>query len=265
MASDDDFFVLRRFGKLGARVVLRLQNEIAQLEDDLQAEDAFCMRQENPKLDNGTFALDPSERRKKIMEELTWRMERYQRFVLDHSNLKARAGASSRQIKNINTWLTNNVEPIHEREVKFLEKEGDLIPLVPRAKPPLRRFLDLFPPGWICCERKKLNQSHFNHPDNFESNTTVYAIESRIDKIVTAITISLGLGMLIGPLWLLQHVSAVQPNTRQRLIVITAFLIGFTIMMGIVTTARPFEVLAATAAYGAVLMVFMQLQGPYHG
>ena len=71
--------------------------------------------------------------------------------------------------------------------------------------------------------------------------------------------------MLIGPLWLLQHVSAVQPNTRQRLIVITAFLIGFTIMMGIVTTARPFEVLAATAAYGAVLMVFMQLQGPYHG
>ena len=81
MASDDDFFVLRRFGKLGARVVLRLQNEIAQLEDDLQAEDAFCMRQENPKLDNGTFALDPSERRKKIMEELTWRMERYRKCL----------------------------------------------------------------------------------------------------------------------------------------------------------------------------------------
>ena len=61
--------------------------------------------------------------------------------------------------------------------------------------------------------------------------------------------------MLVGPLWLLQHLSAQQA----RLAVITGFLILFTILLSILTVARPFEVLAATAAYAAVLMVFMQI------
>lgn len=65
----------------------------------------------------------------------------------------------------------------------------------------------------------------------------------------------LGVGMLVGPLWWLQH----QNGLKARLAVITGFLIVFTILLSILTVARPFEVLAATAAYGAVLMVFMQL------
>ena len=71
--------------------------------------------------------------------------------------------------------------------------------------------------------------------------------------------------MLIGPLWLLQHFStdSVQTNLSVRLVIITFFLIGFAVLLTIITVARPFETLAATAAYGAVLMVFMQLNsGP---
>ena len=64
--------------------------------------------------------------------------------------------------------------------------------------------------------------------------------------------------MLVGPLWWLQHISA-QNNTEYRLAVITGFLVLFTILLSILTVARPFEVLAATAAYAAVLMVFMQI------
>ena len=61
--------------------------------------------------------------------------------------------------------------------------------------------------------------------------------------------------MIVGPLWWLQHIEA----QKARLAVITGFLIVFTILLSILTVARPFEVLAATAAYGAVLMVFMQI------
>lgn len=68
----------------------------------------------------------------------------------------------------------------------------------------------------------------------------------------------LGVGMLVGPLWWLQHLSA-KDGLKARLAVITGFLIVFTILLSILTVARPFEVLAATAAYGAVLMVFMQI------
>ena len=85
--------------------------------------------------------------------------------------------------------------------------------------------------------------------------TTVYSKDSLVDRIVTFITMFLGLGMLIGPLWWLQNLS----ESKKRLEVITGFLFVFTVLLSILTVAKPFEVLAATAAYGALLMVFMQL------
>ena len=82
-----------------------------------------------------------------------------------------------------------------------------------------------------------------------------------MDKFVTCITIALGLAMLIGPLWLLQHFTTGQSNLHLRLVIITVFLVVFTLVLTIITVAKPFETLAASAAYGAVLMVFMQLNG----
>lgn len=164
----------------------------------------------------------------------------------------------------------------------FIEKEGDLIPLVQRLKPPLRRCsrcIDRFDvASWWQVNASKvddgrrdaitgsektdmvqLNQSHFNHPDNFQSTTTVYSEEGAIDNFVTCATILLGLAMLIAPLWLLRYVYAEGPDLTKRLGVITAFICGFTGVLSFVAVVKPFEVLAATAAYGAVLMVFIQI------
>ena len=74
----------------------------------------------------------------------------------------------------------------------------------------------------------------------------------------------LGLAMLIGPLWWLQHISQ-HDNPQYRLAVTTGFLVLFTFLLTLLTVAKPFEVLAATAAYGALLMVFMQLANPSGG
>ena len=67
-----------------------------------------------------------------------------ERFVLDHMRMKARPNASAFQIRNVNQWLKNANEPIEPAEVKFLEKDEDLIPVVVKEKPPLRRFIDRF-------------------------------------------------------------------------------------------------------------------------
>lgn len=76
MASDDDFFVLRRFGELSARVLLRLQNEIVMLEERLQRMDRDCVEMG---LDNGTFRNDPIWERRQLLDELTWRLEQYRK------------------------------------------------------------------------------------------------------------------------------------------------------------------------------------------
>lgn len=106
----------------------------------------------------------------------------------------------------------------------------------------------------------KRNKTLFSPTENFESTTTIYHNDSRIEKFVTCATIALGLAMLIAPLWLLQYFTAAGGSTRDRLLIITCFLIGFAVLVSILTISRPPEVLGATAAYGAVLMVFMQLQ-----
>ena len=76
MASDDDFFVLRRFGELSARVLLRLQNRIAMLEENLQRMDRDCVEKG---LNNGTFRYDPIWHRQQLLDELTSRLEQYRK------------------------------------------------------------------------------------------------------------------------------------------------------------------------------------------
>ena len=80
MASDDDFFVLRRFGKLGARVALLMQDRVAYLEEQLQEEDLLCSQAQKDEADSGTFRCDARPRRQEVLEEISWRLERYREW-----------------------------------------------------------------------------------------------------------------------------------------------------------------------------------------
>ena len=89
MASGDDFFVLRRFGSVSARVALYLQDQIALLEEQLHVEDENC--RQAPKLeerDCGTFRFDFS-RRGEILEALATCLERYRKHPVhgDRENI----------------------------------------------------------------------------------------------------------------------------------------------------------------------------------
>ena len=74
MASDDDFFVIRKFGEVAARVLLRMQDRIAQLEERLQEQDRKSVM---IGLHNGTFRNEKNLTRDEIMDELTWRLNEY--------------------------------------------------------------------------------------------------------------------------------------------------------------------------------------------
>lgn len=61
--------------------------------------------------------------------------------------------------------------------------------------------------------------------------------------------------MLLAPLWWLEYVN----QDEKKLGVMTGFICVFVGLMSLGTVNRPGEVVAATAAYAAVLMVFMQV------
>lgn len=100
MASDDDFFVIRRFSQLSARVVLFMQNRIVGLERIVQEEDAKCLKATGiPESENGSFDMDFSTRRQKAMDELVWRLEHYRESPVDSHCPSVLLTALNREIR----------------------------------------------------------------------------------------------------------------------------------------------------------------------
>jgi hypothetical protein len=74
-----------------------------------------------------------------------------------------------------------------------------------------------------------------------------------MEKVSTAVISVVGISMLIGPIWALAFIGPIE----WRLGVISGFIVIFFVVLA-VTISRLYEALAATAAYSAVLVVFLQ-------
>ena len=79
MASDHDFFVLRRFAETSVRVALLMQDQISELEEKLAQEDERCKLAREEHAHSGTFREEPRLMRKKLLEELMDKLERYRK------------------------------------------------------------------------------------------------------------------------------------------------------------------------------------------
>ncbi len=69
VSSDEDFFVLRRFGTLSARVLLDLQDQLARLEEKLEATEQQLRQRDIPDVHNGSFRRETQTERKEIISE----------------------------------------------------------------------------------------------------------------------------------------------------------------------------------------------------
>ena len=76
----------------------------------------------------------------------------------------------------------------------------------------------------------------------------------KMDAFTNVIIIMLGLAMLFAPMWWLNSVQ----SANSKLGIITGFTFLFTAVLVCSSVEQPFQILAGTAAYAAVLMVFMQ-------
>lgn len=71
VASEQAFFIVRRFGALNTRVILALQDEIVQLEQTLNAlDESFSRKEKDTSTNNGSFRYDPSVQRRELVQEI---------------------------------------------------------------------------------------------------------------------------------------------------------------------------------------------------
>lgn len=69
IASENDFFMLRRFASVSARIALSLQDQVVVLEERLNELDWNYSRKEEEDVNNGSFR-DDDEERGEVLEEL---------------------------------------------------------------------------------------------------------------------------------------------------------------------------------------------------
>ncbi|KAI1413602.1 hypothetical protein F5Y13DRAFT_160686 [Hypoxylon sp. FL1857] len=254
LASDDEFLVLRRFDNLSVRVALSLQDEISVLESELSAIDGEYSRRNAADVNNGTLRHDQQDRTE-LLNKIRQKLRHYNEFILQQTAMKKYQPTPSRIIKSIRNWHYNHdYHAIDEVEQKYLDDEKDLISVVPKDKMPVRRLIDHSRRLRTFSIWKQENQET---PD-YDAAYVSYYSDKRIDEFASGLIVAAGVIMLIAPLWILQALE----SPTYKLIVITLFVFVFLLTLSFAMATKPFEALGATAAYAAVLMVFLQFGGP---
>ena len=81
MASSNDAYLVRRFGSLGVRVTLMMQDSLTVLEDQLKEEDRKCRLDPNKQnADSGTFRHDSRSKRKKLIKRIARELREYRKY-----------------------------------------------------------------------------------------------------------------------------------------------------------------------------------------
>lgn len=77
IASDSDFFILRRFSTLNVRIALALQDDVSYLEEKLTALDEKYSKKSHDDVNNSTLRSDQKEDRKAIVWDITQKLSKY--------------------------------------------------------------------------------------------------------------------------------------------------------------------------------------------
>ncbi|KAK8085716.1 hypothetical protein PG997_006987, partial [Apiospora hydei] len=289
MASDQDFFAVRRFDRLHTRAILTLQAQLEECEERLDNLDqkyasprvkavgkrpsevievptgGFSQEQQarldekhgelsTPRDINNDTVRDDMPERKRLIEEYTLLLEKYDRLLLNYSQLRAQKAAPGWNVNNLRNWFINNRGAIMQNESTFPDHEAELLSLSSGSNTFARRYFQnhvLYPIG----KATKLftKTPRFMTPRDAK-NVHMFSDEST-ETFVTASLFFAAVLMLITPLWILQAIQSMQ----LKLGVITAFIVVFLGFLTYATTGRAFERLAATAGYCAVLVAFLQI------
>lgn len=148
-------------------------------------------------------------------------------------------------MNSLRNWFYNHEGAIYAKEQSYIDKD-DLFPLIPKERSPLRRLFETSSRFRLShfWKREKLAGTISDLPVHCHENIQLYS-DKKIDDFVTFTTVFTGLVMLIAPIWILAYTHPV----AAKLAIITAFILFFLALVSFGTNSKPFESLAATAAY----------------
>jgi len=179
--------------------------------------------------------------------------------VLRTRQMNSLTRATPRNYRSLDNWI-HHTAPLSSTEAEFIKKDLDFVALV--DPPELSGFdslvediLSLIP----CRLTRWLFISKRNRASTEDHLVRLYS-KQRIDTFVRLIVTLLAVGLLMAPVAVL---FSGRESGTMSIVVILIFTLFFSAALSIFTKAKRHEVFAATAAYLAVLVVFLGNFMPY--
>ncbi|KAF2204293.1 hypothetical protein GQ43DRAFT_388278 [Delitschia confertaspora ATCC 74209] len=265
LSSDPDLQVYRRFNRLTARNLLYLQAEILDLETRLKefdTEDLEVVSSEESewmevKLSSQCWevfrerAEDGCPREKERLDLILKVRERlgdYQDALIRQSHLLNLDNPSLRVRGAVTGWFDEKRPLVGNARNMFNGRaRHDMVSLrTPLDQDRLTTLLQTYL-GHVFKSRKKYK----DHPQDWEG--MYYFPEATVKHIVSFVSVLLAATLLVGAITSLYFVK--RPSTVIG--ILAAFTTLFAGSIGLLTNARKVDIYAATAAYAAVLVVFV--------
>ncbi|KAI3325131.1 hypothetical protein HD806DRAFT_492101 [Xylariaceae sp. AK1471] len=252
--ADKSTLIFNRFDGLAARSLLYMQEEIAELQAELEAFDAEDSRDAESKKAGRNWKefKKKSPRRIELVKEIRAQMKEYREALLAESHIAALPPPDKRTFKAFRGELFK-WDPESSRSLciiggrtKFLYDDiEELVALrTLEHQDKLSQFAEDYL-GLFFQDRSKNN--------TFETSYASYISGHSISTFVSYLSTFLAAILLVGAILLLYNVR--DPN--KKLGFLALFTVLFATSVGLLTNARRAEVYGATAAYAAVLVVFV--------
>ncbi|KAL4808222.1 hypothetical protein BDV18DRAFT_97266 [Aspergillus unguis] len=271
-ASAANFAHFRRFDHLNMHVILRIQDRIVQVEEEIENVEFRARQPEAINKNNGTFrdrasrtreelpvdvGKDTGAAREDLLDKAEGLLEKYNGYLRRHAHVQGLPTSTERERQSLHYWHGyHRRKAIAEKERKYIEKK-DLCRIMPLDANPLRDLLVKLKvfrwlPFWRPASEGDILPYYVGELDVELADNVPLEGSARI------LNIGAGVALLVAPIWILANVESVV----HRLAVSTIFIVIFPAVLASTTPAKPLQVLGLTAAYCTILMVFYQATKP---
>ncbi|KAK5732267.1 hypothetical protein LTR17_010713 [Elasticomyces elasticus] len=281
--SEDNFGLYRAFDYLHSRTILDLQAELSCLEQELELIDGKDVHQDaTPENREGSLrlkdraydieeCLKPGSTRTRVtvLKDIRDRLDEYDKLLVNARTVSSFQRPSNRVYRNVRKYM-HNTKPLCDADMRSIRCKEDIItlrqgreyanfdgfveralrcvdvhilkPIFKTKKPPLERFL-------CTPELHKKTTNKYIH----------YYSSSRINRVVGMIITVVIFILLIVPVITMYRLTSFgdQATTLDAVGILIVFTMLFSAAMSLLTKASRHELFAASAAYCAILVVFI--------
>ncbi|RDW81917.1 hypothetical protein BP6252_03029 [Coleophoma cylindrospora] len=256
--SDNDTVLFRRFGILHARSLVYKQVELTELEAQLNKLDKADAG--TPEKDDNAWRIrysihvetERNQARKDLIDKIDQKLKEYDELLLLDARLRKLQRPSKRVHRNFFDYLYTE-KPFPADDRRFGNHEHDFISLQDHED----SWLDELFHKAIDHARKGFFRKIFVTPEDQAKTDDphhYYYSEERLGAVIKTVVAFMSAALLLLPIFLF---TALKLSPGSMASVTLIFVLVFAAAISGLTSAKRVEVFAATAAYCAVLTVFI--------